>query len=202
MSATGLISGIIQLTDDQRYGARGGYDDQTEAYDDVVYDKVITSKSISKNFDFIIRASDGTSYVDQNNSIFVYSADYWRVSNTAIRADMNTIGGSALTVDFSSNRRPIFKTASDLGTFRHDNACVIKIDVEDFDPLQTSLEYSIQSGALPTGLSININSGEIYGTLAKQSAIETSYTFTIRANRTISTGVNAVSYTHLRAHET
>ena len=196
MSATGLISGIVELTDDQRYGARGGYAAEDYPKDDggssdlEIYDPAVVSKSISKNFDFIIRVSDGTSYVDQNNSIFVYSADYWRVSNTAIRADMNTIGGSALTVDFSSNRRPIFKTASDLGTFRHNNACVIKIDVEDFDPLQTSLEYSIQAGALPSGLSININSGEIYGTLAKQSAIETSYTFTIRANRTISTGVN------------
>ena len=37
MSATGLISGIVELTDDQRYGARGGYDDQTEAYDAVSY---------------------------------------------------------------------------------------------------------------------------------------------------------------------
>ena len=57
---------------------------------------------------------------------------------------MNTVGGSALTVDFSSSRRQIFKTASALGTFRHDNAAVIKIDVEDFDPLQADLEYTIQ----------------------------------------------------------
>ena len=190
ISSTGLISGIIELTDDQRYGARGGFDADNEDYDDVVYDKIITTKSLSKNFDFIVRVSDSTSYVDQNNSIFVYSADYWRVSNNQITVDMNTVGGSALTVDFSSNRRPIFKTASDLGTFRHDNAAVIKIDVEDFDPLQTSLEYSVISGAMPSGLSININSGEIYGTLARQVAIETDYTFTIRANRVVSTGVN------------
>jgi hypothetical protein len=190
ISSTGLISGIIELTDDQRYGQRGGFDADNEDYDDVVYDKIITTKSLSKNFDYIVRVSDSTSYVDQNNSIFVYSADYWRVSNNQITVDMNTVGGSALTVDFSSNRRPIFKTASDLGTFRHDNAAVIKIDVEDFDPLQTSLEYSVISGAMPSGLSININSGEIYGTLARQVAVETSYTFTIRANRVVSTGVN------------
>jgi len=196
MSATGLISGIVQLTEDQRYGARGGYDYESFPTDDggtsdqEIYDPSVTTKSISKNFDFIVRVSDSTSYIDQNNSIFVYSADYWRVSNNQITVDMNTIGGSALTVDFSSNRRPIFKTASDLGTFRHDNATVIKIDVEDFDPLQTSLEYSIVSGSMPSGLSININSGEIYGTLARQVAIETDYTFTIRANRVVATGIN------------
>jgi hypothetical protein len=187
ISSTGLISGIVQLTEDERYGAQGGY---AEDYDDFVYDRTLFSKSRSINYDFIVRVSDSTSYVDQDNSIFVYTADYWRVSNSEITVDMNEIGGSALTVDFSANRRPIFQTASDLGTFRHDNACVIKIDVEDFDPLQADLEYSIVSGAMPSGLSINIDSGEIYGTLARQAAVETDYTFTIRANRVISTGVN------------
>jgi hypothetical protein len=190
MSKTGLISGIVQLTDDQRYGERGGYDASQEDYDDVVYDKTVTSKSISKNFDFIVRVSDGTSFVEQNNNIFVYSADFWRVSNTAITIDASEIDGSPLTMDLSANRRPVFRTGSDLGTFRHDNALVIKIDVEDFDPLQGDLEYSIQSGALPSGVSIDINSGELYGQLARQSAVEVDYTFTVRANRVVATGIN------------
>ena len=190
MSKTGLISGIVQLTDDQRYGERGGYDASQEDYDDVVYDRTVTSKSISKNFDFIVRVSDGTSFVEQNNSILVYSADFWRVSNTAITIDASEIDGSPLTMDLSANRRPVFRTGSDLGTFRHDNALVVKIDVEDFDPLQGDLEYSIQSGSLPAGVSIDINSGELYGQLARQSAVEVDYTFTVRANRVVATGIN------------
>ena len=87
MNKKGLLSGIIQLTDDQRFGIRGGYDDLNEPYDDVEYDRTVTSKSISKNFGFVVRVSDGTSHVDQNNSIFVYSADFWRVSNTALTID-------------------------------------------------------------------------------------------------------------------
>jgi hypothetical protein len=190
MSKTGLISGIVQLTDDQRYGERGGYDASQEDYDDVVYDRTVTSKSISKNFDFVVRVSDGTSFVEQNNSIFVYSADFWRVSNTAITIDASEIDGSPLTMDLSANRRPVFRTGSNLGTFRHDNALVVKIDVEDFDPLQGDLEYSIQSGSLPAGVSIDINSGELYGQLARQSAVEVDYTFTVRANRVVATGIN------------
>ena len=190
MSKSGLISGIVELTDDQRFGERGGFDADLEDYDDVVFDKTVTTKSISKNFDFIVRVSDGTSYVEQNNSIFVYSADYWRVSNTQITIDATEINNSPLTMDLSANRRPVFRTGSDLGTFRHDNAVVVKIDVEDFDPLQGDLEYSIQSGSLPAGVSIDINSGELYGQLARQSAVETDYTFTVRANRVVSTGVN------------
>ena len=187
LSKSGLISGIVKLTDDERYGPQGGY---AEDYDDYVYDRTLFSKSRSVNYDFIIRVSDGSSYVEQNNSIFVYTADYWRVSNSQITVDANTIGGATLSVDFSSHRRPIFKTASDLGTFRHDNAVVIKIDVEDIDPLQADLTYEILSGTLPTGLSIDNSSGEIYGTLGIQSAVETDYTFTVRANRVVSTGVN------------
>ena len=191
MSKTGLLSGVVQLTEDQRYGDRGGYDgNDVEDKFNNIFDRTATTKSISKNFDFIVRVTDGVSYVDQNNSIFVYSADFWRVSNTAITIDATQIQGSPLTMDLSANRRPVFRTASDLGSFRHDNQVVIKIDVEDFDPLQADLEYSIQSGALPSGLSIDITSGEIYGRLARQSAVEVDYTFTIRANRVISPGVN------------
>jgi len=192
MNDAGLISGIVELTDDERYGAQGGYAGD-EAYDDQTYDRTVFSKSRSVNYDFVVRVSDGTSTVEQDNSIFVYTADFWRVSNSSITVDQSTIGGSKLSVDFSSNRRPVFKTGSDLGTFRHDNNVVINIDVEDFDTLQSDLEYTIQSGTLPTGLSIDVNSGEIYGTLARQAAVETNHTFTVRANRVISPGVNVFS---------
>ena len=191
MSKSGLISGIVELTDDQRFGVRGGYDGSgNEDEFDGTYDRTVTTKSISKNFDFVVRVSDGTSFVEQNNSIFVYSADFWRVSNTAITIDKTEIDGSPLTMDLSANRRPVFRTGSDLGTFRHDNAIVVKIDVENFDALQGDLTYSIQSGSLPTGLNIDINSGEIYGTLARQSAIEVDHNFTVRANRTVTTGIS------------
>jgi len=190
MSKEGLISGIVQLTDAEKSVPRGGYDGLNDRYDDVVYDRTISTKSVSKNFDFIVRVSDGTSFVEQNNSIFVFSADYWRIDNNEITIDMDEIKGFPLTIDYSASRRPVFKTASDLGTFRHDNNVVIKIDVEDFDPLQSDLEYSIQAGALPTGLAIDINSGEIYGTLDRQTAVETTFNFTVRANRVVTTGIN------------
>ena len=63
MTNTGLISGIVQLTDDERFGARGGYDGAGN--DDKfngIYDRTVNTKSISKNFDFIVRVSDGTSF--------------------------------------------------------------------------------------------------------------------------------------------
>ena len=191
MSSAGLISGIVQLTDDEKFSSRGGYDDGgVEDRWNGTFDRTVTSKSISKNYDFVIRVSDGTSFVEQNNAIFVYSADFWRVSNTEITIDQTEIDDSPLTMDLSANRRPVFRTGSDLGTFRHDNALVVKIDVEDFDPLQGDLEYSIVDGSLPSGISIDSDSGELFGTLARQSAVESTFNFTVRANRVVSTGVN------------
>jgi hypothetical protein len=192
MSKSGLISGTILLTNDERYGPIGGYDNSRAtglqpnniSSWDVQYDPTAYSKSRSKNFEFTVRVSDGSSSVTQNNSIFVYTADFWRVDNNRITVDETEYDGYPLVMSLSANRRPVFQTAANLGTFRHDNQCVIKIDVVDFDPLQGDLEYSIVSGALPAGLSIDINSGEISGQLPTQAAVESQYTFTVRAART------------------
>ena len=191
MNTSGFISGTVLLADDERYGAIGGYDDSTVGYafDDSPYDPTVYSTSRSVNYEFTIRVTDGTTSVEQINSIFVFTADFWRVDNNRISVDQNVYDGFPLVMSLSANRRPVFLTPSNLGTFRHDNQCVIKIDVVDFDPLQASLEYSIVGGALPTGLSIDLTTGEIYGALPTQAAIESEYSFSVRANRTPLAGV-------------
>ena len=191
MNTAGFISGTVLLADDERYGAIGGYDDSTVGYafDDSPFDPTVYSTSRSVNYEFTVRVTDGTTSVEQINSIFVFTADFWRVDNNRISVDQNVYDGFPLVMSLSANRRPVFLTASNLGTFRHDNQCVIKIDVVDFDPLQASLEYSIVGGALPTGLSIDLTTGEIYGALPTQAAVESEYSFTVRANRTPLAGV-------------
>lgn len=190
MTTGGKISGIVELADDEKYGPQGGYDNEFDPYDDVVYDRTVFSKSKSVNYDFIVRVTDGITSVDRNFNIFVYSADYFIVSNSQITIDQTLVGSNFVTLDMHVGRPPVFTTESDLGTFRHDNNVVIKIDVSDFDPLQADLEYTIQSGSLPDGTSINLNTGEISGTLARQEAVEQNFSFVIRANRVVATGVN------------
>ena len=189
LSTTGLISGIVEMTEDDRYGSIGGYAG-SESYDDELFDRTVMSKSRSVNYDFTIRVSDGTSYVDQNNSIFVYTADFFSVDNDRLTIDQTEEGGEALTLAASMQRRPAFTTPSDLGTFRHDNEVLIKIDVSDYDPLQADLEYTIQSGSLPDGLGLSLTTGEIYGSIGRQSETEVNYSFTIRANRYIMEDLN------------
>jgi hypothetical protein len=180
MNTSGLIYGTVELTDDQRYNIYGD-------------DSSTKTLSRAENFEFTVRVSDGSSTVEQVNSIFVYTADYWRVDNARITVDGTSLNNSPLDMSLSANRRPIFVTDSALGTFRHDNHVVIKIDVVDYDPLQGALTYSITSGALPSGLSIDSVTGEIYGQLPTQSAVSTDYSFTVRAARTPWAGVTVYS---------
>ena len=190
MSATGYISGIVLLAEDEKFGPRGGYSHYGFASAPTGWDPTVNTKSKSVNYEFKIRVTDGTSVTTQINNIFVVTADWWRIDNTAITIDATTYAGSEVTIDLSAFRRPIFTTSSNLGAYRHDNAIVIQVDVSDFDPLQADLTYSIVEGALPTGLSMDTTNGEIYGTLPVQAAVTTEHSFTIRANRVVGTGMN------------
>ena len=105
MTPGGKISGIVQLAVDESYGPQGGYD--FDAFPDYsaltpsdggsptapknIYDRTVFSKSRSVNYDFIVRVTDGVSSVDRNFNIFVYSADYWIVSNSQVTIDQTFI---------------------------------------------------------------------------------------------------------------
>jgi len=167
LSESGLLSGICQLTDDY-------FEDST--------------RQIAMTFPITVRVSDSTSVTTQENSIYVYSAAYWNVNNPQITVDMTEINGFPITMDHTSQRRPVFLTDSNLGTFRHDNQHVIKIDIDDQDSTGNDFVYSLQGGTLPPGLQIDPNSGEIHGFLPRQGEVTKDYSFTMRATRTMDTG--------------
>ena len=167
LSESGLLSGICKLTDDY-------FEDST--------------RQIAMTFPITVRVSDSTSVTTQENSIFVYSAAYWNVNNPNITVDMTEINGFPITMDHTSQRRPVFLTDSNLGTFRHDNQHVIKIDIDDQDSTGNDFVYSLQGGTLPPGLQIDSNSGEIHGFLPRQGEVTKDYSFTMRATRTMDTG--------------
>jgi len=168
LSKTGLISGTVNLNDEY-------FADSTT--------------SLAMTFNFTLRVSDGTTATTQNNSIFVVSADYLKVDNDKLTVDQTLLSGAPIGMSMTAQRRPVFLTDYDLGTFRHENSLVVKIDIEDLDSTGSAFVYTISSGSLPTGLSIDSTSGEIFGTLPRQNIVEADFTFTIRATRTIETGV-------------
>ena len=167
LSEDGLLSGTCQLTDDY-------FEDST--------------RQIAMTFPITVRVSDSTSVTTQENSIFVYSAAYWNVNNPNITIDMTEINNSPITMDHTSQRRPVFTTDSALGTFRHDNTHVIKIDVDDADSTGNDLVYSKVGGTLPPGMSVDPNSGEVFGYVPRQGEVTQDFSFTLRATRTMPTG--------------
>ena len=84
---------------------------------------------------------------------------------------------SSTNLTYSSN--PTFSTAAgSLGTF--DAAASISVDVDATGDDSSAVTYSLQSGSLPGGLTLNTSTGTISGT--ESGATEsTTYNFTIRA---------------------
>ena len=87
-------------------------------------------------------------------------------------------GSNLLTIDDN----PIFATASgSIGTIGDGQRSSYSLSpVTATDPEGVSVTYAIQSGSLPTGLSLNTSSGAITGTAGAVGS-DTTSTFTIRA---------------------
>ena len=84
---------------------------------------------------------------------------------------------SSTTLLYSST--PTFSTAAgSLGTF--DGGAAISVDIDATGDDSSAVTFSLQSGSLPGGLTLNTSTGTISGTESGASA-NTTYNFTIRA---------------------
>lgn len=179
---TGLITGVtlpVQQVDFD--SSQIGYSGQP--YDTVVFDQSARSGSIDANYEFTVRVSDGISHSDRTFSLFVEGlSSLPKADNTTITADTTS------TFADSDEIRDLYfvQPAGSLGEYKHQNYAVIHIDVVDpGDYLEysgdTTITYSLDSGTLPPGLSLNSTTGEIYGTIGYSQATTTTYNFTVSA---------------------
>jgi hypothetical protein len=97
---------------------------------------------------------------------------------------------------------PAWTTAAgSLGTY-YDGVTVSTSVVATDPDAAATITYSIASGSLPTGLSLNSSTGAITGTISPISSVSTTFNFTIRAgdnagnntDRAFSMLVNATNY--------
>jgi hypothetical protein len=84
-------------------------------------------------------------------------------------------------------------SAGSLGTLAH-NATGNHYTLSATDADSDTITYSIQSGSLPPGLSLNTSTGVISGTITAPSSVTTS-TFTVRATTTDATADRSFSIT-------
>lgn len=172
LSAQGLISGFV--SPNTSVTAQAGYSRDGQGYSQYPYD--FSTQSIDFNYQFVCEVSDGkvggTSL--RTFSIFVWSRNSLTADNTVITAD-NTF----ITADGSPVRPPIIlNPQGSIGTVRNDNFFAyqfngIDLDGDQFDIVKTP------SSTLPPGLTLDPNSGWLYGYIPNLGITELTYDFSL-----------------------
>ena len=90
----------------------------------------------------------------------------------------NGLAGRSATALLTVSDAPTWTTAAGtLGTFAQGSAISVTVAATG----DSTIAYSVASGSLPTGLSLNSSSGVISGTESGSDAATTTYNFTLRA---------------------
>lgn len=195
INPTGLISGWIEPTL-PNFNATVGFD-ATE-FDKFEYD--FGTISVSRNYQFAAGVSDGKDIVQRNYTIYVHSANNLTADTTNFTADQDN-NSTIVDTSYSNQRTPVVLTPpQDLGVITHDNYFAFKFNARDFDG--DPIKFSIAAGAaigfdsdsapydseifdrsdleLPPGLTLDEDTGWLYGTLPYLYAVQQEYEFGIR----------------------
>ncbi len=153
----------------------------------------ITKVSLSQDFNFVVRVTDGNTNVDRQFSYRVHA-----IGDATIDTHQDAFGdnincdstNTMWTADNYLFARPwMVRTAGSVGTLRHSNYYIELFEGKTLEDLPLiSFE---QSGNLPQGTTFNgvyetnatdgVGSCIIYGTVPSTTASSTTYTFSIRA---------------------
>jgi hypothetical protein len=172
ISDQGLISGFI--APNISITAQSGFSRDGQGYDQYPFD--FSTQSIDYNYEFICEVTDGKVGGSslRTFSIFVWSRNSLTADNTVITAD-NTF----ITADGSPIRAPILLTPQGtIGTVRNDNFFAFQFDGIDLDGDQFNI-IKTPASTLPPGLTLDPNSGWLYGYIPNLGITETVYEFAL-----------------------
>lgn len=202
ISPSGLITGFI--LPNEEVTARAGFSRDRQGYSQFPYD--FTTRSIDTTYEFLLEVSDGSLNDLRAFNIVVFSRSVLTADNNEITAD-----NSFLTADESSIRVPIITTPQgSIGTVRSDNFFAfqfIGLDLDGdsfrFDNLGGKLvvttitgdslvltdvvpEVSLMTsgGELPLGLTLDSQTGWLYGYIPNQGLVTIVYEFLLQIFKT------------------
>ena len=181
VSNTGKISGFIEPF----ASASGDTGFDKTNFDVQPYD--FRTISVDKYYEFVVQVTDSKDVDVKTYSLYAASRNLATADLNLITADNDVTGVSTSTltnlIDASQTnlRTPALLTESTgLGRITHSNWFNFQFIGKDFDG--DSIEY-ISSGTLPPGLTLDSNTGWLYGAIPDQAATETNYSFTISVRK-------------------
>lgn len=179
ISSTGLISGFI--TPLSPIDATAGYSRDGQGFDEYSFD--FSTQSVNSNYEFTLEVTDGTYSQLRTFTIYVYSKNSLTADTTDITAD-NTF----VTADATPSRLPIITNPQgSIGTVRNDNWFAYQFIGLDLDGDQINFELIFGAGdsaGIP-GLTLDQNSGWLYGYIPALGLTENTYQFTVRISKDI-----------------
>lgn len=188
ISSTGLISGFI--TPLSPIDATAGFSRDGQGFDEYSFD--FSTQSVNSNYEFTLEVTDGVYSQLRTFTIYVYSKNSLTADTTDITAD-NTF----VTADATPTRPPIItNTQGSISTVRNDNWFAYQFIGLDLDGDQVDFELIFDAGdsaGIP-GLTLDQNSGWLYGYIPALGLTENTYPFTVR----ISKDINPLSFNEYR----
>ena len=164
VSNTGKISGYIEPFADI---------DGTPGFDATNFDMTewdFRTKAINKNYEWFVQVTDTKDFDTKQYSLYAVSRNIVTADMDIVSADNDRTTNTNKTIDQlldasqSSLRRPALLTESTgLGRVDHNNYFNFQFIGKDFDG--DSIDYILSSGSLPTGLTLDAQSGFISGTI-------------------------------------
>jgi len=177
LTTGGLLSGYI--APEPNIEISPGYD--LEQYQTQPFDFIVSA--ISKNYQFVLEATDGKSSAIRTFTIYVYNRNDLTADTTTITAD-NTF----VTADQTNGSlKPFLVNAypSNLGRVRGDNYFAYQFRGNDYDTVDLTYSISVNEGfGLPPGLTLDPASGWYYGYIPDQGLTEVTYSFNIQVSQT------------------
>ena len=195
---TGMISGYVSSVPLNDLGNNVGWS-ASSGWEQYPWD--YASKASSAAYQFGIQATDGKMYDGKEYTIYVLSHDSMTADNSILTADEIDL----VTADKDNKRLPVLLTKpADLGTYAHDNYFAYEFLAKDFDGDRVSFSLLVGDGIgfdnelngfdstlmdfgdfkLPPGLTLNTDTGWLYGQIPRSTAAQTEYKFAVRVYKT------------------
>lgn len=170
LSSDGRIYGYIRPVTSTQTDDDTGFD--ASPFD--IYGFDFVGVNVSKNFQFTVQADDGVNTDVEVYTIFVYARTNLTADNGLLTADYVGL----ITADISTLYSPVLYTEEGaLASIRQNTKFAYQLSAEDYD--NDAIQFVIASGSLPTGLTLDANTGWITGLIPYGSLGSVNYNFSV-----------------------